>query len=161
MADLSLSADMTPHVFGIGNSDNHNITGYHSEAIVKGKTDWSGTEKKPIIHARLHQHPKSGCFLARWSYTENDSGGKWSDMFPTKLTKDEVVGAIKDAVAYRNKRGTTGVANASRLEGLCKKHNVSWCGQASINSLTIVIGGKSSGDKVTTAFPLRKANANY
>lgn len=159
MPDLSLSADMTPHIFGIDNRDSHDVTGYHSEALVLGKDRTAhSTEKIPVIHQRLHKNEKTGCHLARWSYKASDTGGKWSDMFPSDMTKDEVITAIKEAVDYWNNAST---ADNVRLAGLCKKYNVSWVGQAKIKGYMVVIGGKTSGKKVTTSYPLRRANSNY
>lgn len=159
MPDLTLSADMTPHVFGIGNSDKHDVTGFHSEALVKSKTaSKDSSEQIPIIHDRRHQNVKTGCFLARWSYSASDTGGKWSDMFPADMTKDQVVAAIEEAVAYWNKAVTP---DSTRLASLCKKYNVSWVGQATIKGYTVLVGGKTSSKKVTTSYPLRGGNSNY
>lgn len=160
MPELTLSSDLTPHIFGINNSDGGVVTGFHSIAmVIKKQKPKDSSEKIPIIHKRLYQNEKTGCYFAQWDYSKTE-GGKWSDMFPDDLDKNTVIEVIKAAVSYWN-QVTDGTSNKVRLQGLCKKYNCSWVGQASINGYIVIIGGKTSNKQVTTAYPLRGANSNY
>ena len=158
MGNLTLPASLNQHVFGLNFRDGDRKSGFHSEVLINKKQQVrakkfgkkslasESSERLPIVHWKTT--PRSDQFyFCLWSHDVRATEAvKFSSMFPSVWTKEQVTEAISAAVREWN-----AVPNEKAGD---RKGALDWKGCTKLRHATIWIAGYASRQVVDTAFPV-------
>ncbi len=186
MPALTPGTHLWNHIFKDKNNDKKQLSGFHSTALtinarsgelvpkikrtfIPRASAYGRQRTTGNVPGALRTQVNHGFYLCGWNfYPAKQDPKKWSTMFPNSWGEAKVKDAVTQAIAYWNSFADPEVngpkmrqENLARLEGLNKKFRTKWVGQAKFDGNVFLIGGLTSQNQATTAFPIMGANENF